>query len=235
MSGLPPTIYRSAAPAVVIAPFARVTVKAKDATTVDDYVSTLTAWTGTGADHTADWAWFATQHRLVSHDDKPFCSPDYAFASNHRWIAIAVESLREVHIYAGLCVADAHVPETLSVAEKVAELISSLAARPLVRGKARIRIEVSGAMYNRGADCGRVFRMPRSLVSIISNADTLKEGSPLFIASFGALLSSKPAAELDWRTYLVTLGITFLAYLLLTAIRWRSQEKGSWVPEEWPE
>jgi hypothetical protein len=235
MASLPPTIYRSAAPAVMIAPFARVTVKAADSTTVDDFVAALTGWTGQGSDHTADWAQFAVQHRLVSHDNKPFCSPDYAYASTHRWVALAVEAPREVHIYVGLCVSDERVPDTPSVAEKVGELISILAARPLARGKTRIKTEVSGAMYNRGALSGRTFRAPRALLPVLLDAETFKEGTPLFIASFGALLSSKPAVEIGWRTYILTLGITLLAYVLLAAIRWRSQEKGSWISVEWPE
>lgn len=168
MSTLPPTIYRSAAPAVAIAPFARVTVKAGDGMSVEDFASALTGWTGKGAELTADWTRFAVEHRLVSHDDKPFCSPDFAFASNHRWVAVAVEAPREVHIYAGLCVSDANVPETESVAEKVAELITFVAARPLIRGKAKIRIKVSGSMYIRGANCGRMFRVPRPLYAIVA-------------------------------------------------------------------
>ncbi|HEU0013946.1 MAG TPA: hypothetical protein VFQ45_09700, partial [Longimicrobium sp.] len=165
--GLPPTIQRHSSPPVPIAPYALITLRLTPSGEIEDVRALLESWTGVGSERTDAWAAFACDNRLVTHDDQPFCDPDFALSGKHRWVAVAVEAPTEMHLYAGLCGGvDGALPEIAAVAERAADLILVLHHRPLRRGSEKIRVRVHGTMYIRGASSGHHYHPRKSYLEI---------------------------------------------------------------------
>jgi hypothetical protein len=234
---IPPTIQRQASPRVRISPYALVSVHATPGATVVELRPFLERWTGAGEECTSAWEEFAQAHRLVAQDDQPFCAPDFAFASPHRWVAVAVEAPTELHVYAGLCAGhSAALPDINAVAERAAELIKMFDRDRPRRSGQQIRAKVHGSMFIRGALSGHEYHPAKSYLEIAREPATLKEAIPLFAASYGGLFSSRLAQDIPLSSYFITLGIGVAAYLILGWMRWTGEtNEARWISRRWPD